>query len=136
MIENWNRYIRERGDHLETNELRQEANKILESRPSKWDQIPKLEKTEQELKIIGDLNQSLNRYLDFMGVDRLEIDESDIDIVDEVYFRNNFGDQGGIQNGSGLQSHIIIPRYLDEHKFVSILAHEMIHGVAYQRSSA
>lgn len=136
MIENWNRHIRERGDHLETDELRQEADDILARGPNAWNEIPKLEKTERERQIIEALNIALNEYLDFMGLDRLEFSESEIFIVDDVYYRNNYPDFNGHQAVSGNHSRIIIPRILNEHRFVTILAHEMVHGVSYRRTSA
>lgn len=136
MAEKWNQHISERGDELLTEKLRQEADNILARGPDVWNEIPKLEKTERERQIIEALNSALNEYLDFMGIDRLEFSESEILIVDEVYYRNNYPDIGGHQAISGNHSRIIIPRILDEHRFVSILAHEMVHGVSYRRTSA
>ena len=136
MAEKWNQHISERGDELLTEKHRQEADDILTRGPDTWNEIPKLEKTERERQIIEALNSALNEYLDFMGIDRLEFSESEILIVDGVYYRNNYPDIGGHQAISGNHSRIIIPRILDEHRFVSILAHEMVHGVSYRRTSA
>ncbi len=137
MAEKWNQSISEHGDEIKTPEMRSAIHRNLKKVPNHFDEINKLEKTEREIKIIFDINEALKKYLDFMGLDPLEIPESDICVLEESYYRSLKGVntiQQAHQTYGGIHSRILIPRMENESEFIKILAHEMVHAASYHRT--
>lgn len=137
MAEKWNQVISEHGDEIKAPEMRGAIYQILKEVPNHFNEINKLEKTEKEIKIIFDINEALKKYLDFMGLDPLEIPESDICVLEESYYRSLNGVntiQQAHQTYGGIHSRILIPRMENEGEFIKILAHEMVHAASYHRT--
>jgi hypothetical protein len=135
MAEKWNQVIREHGDVVENQILRKKIDDIIYKTLDFCDEIPKLEKTEVELQVIKNLNSAITHYLDCINIDKLTYDESHIFVVDLDYYREQFDTNLSAHIvHDGINSRIIIPRMQDINKFVSVLSHEMVHGISYQRT--
>lgn len=135
MVEKWNQHISEHGGNTIPPEKRDLIYKRMHEAPNYLEEIPKLEKTEKELKIIADLNLALNKYLYFIGLDPIEIPESEIYIVDENYYKSTYLNGTRAHHVvSGIHSRILIPRTSDELADLKNIAHEMVHHASYRRT--
>jgi hypothetical protein len=105
-----------------------------ESRFDEMLEVEELEKTKEEKRITRDMNRAAKRVLKRLGLERLEVPQKAIHVVDPIRYekvvRENPEDS---DEASILGGHIYVPRNHDINQFIKHLSHEMAHEFSYLR---